>query len=70
MSLARAAGLGEREGVVDPETSNASNPVTCSRCRREPRDDDDQLGWEPLDEGPVCPGCLTMLEVEARRAGG
>jgi len=49
---------------VDPESSNLSNQVRCSRCRRAPRDDADYVSWEAFDEGAVCPGCLTMLEVE------
>lgn len=55
---------------MDEESSKLSKQVRCSRCRRAPRDDADYVGWEPLDEGDVCPGCLTMLEVEARRATG
>jgi hypothetical protein len=43
--------------------------VRCSRCRRAPRDDADYVNWQSLDEGVVCPGCLTMLEEEAQRAG-
>lgn len=57
-------------GSVDPDSSNLSNQVRCPRCRRPPRDDADYVDWEVLDEGAVCPGCLTMLETEARRAGG
>lgn len=53
-----------------PESSNLSNQVRCSRCRRAPRDDADYVGWEVLEEGAVCPGCLTMLETEVRRADG
>ena len=53
---------------MDREGSNLSNEVRCSRCGRAPRDDADYVGWEALDEGVVCPGCMTMLEVEARRA--
>ncbi|HST19159.1 MAG TPA: hypothetical protein VLK36_16050 [Gaiellaceae bacterium] len=55
---------------MDPDSSNLSNQVRCPRCRRPPRDDADYVDWEVLDEGAVCPGCLTMLETEARRAGG
>jgi hypothetical protein len=55
---------------VDPEGPNLSNQERCSRCQRAPRDDEDYLAWEALDEGAVCPGCLTMLEIEARRASG
>ncbi len=62
------SGLGTDGRGMDPESSNLSNQVRCSRCRRSPRDDADYIGWEALDEGAVCPGCLTMLEVEARRA--
>jgi hypothetical protein len=54
---------------MDPQSSNLSSLVTCTRCRRPPRDDTDFVEWEKLDEGAVCPGCLTMLEQEARRAG-
>jgi hypothetical protein len=54
---------------MDTPSSNLSNLVRCSRCRRAPRNDTDFVEWENLDEGAVCPGCLTMLEVEARRAG-
>ncbi len=55
---------------MDSESSSLPNQVRCSRCQRPPRDDADYVGWEALDEGTVCPGCLTMLEVEARRASG
>jgi hypothetical protein len=51
---------------VDPEVSNLSNQVRCSRCQRAPRDDSDFVRWEALEEGAVCPGCLTMLEKETR----
>ncbi|HEY6960883.1 MAG TPA: hypothetical protein VI408_03240 [Gaiellaceae bacterium] len=50
---------------MEPESSNPSYQVTCSRCRRVPRDDDDYVGWEAIDDEAVCPGCLTMLEIEA-----
>jgi hypothetical protein len=53
---------------VDPQSSHLSSQVRCSRCRREPRDDSDYVTWQALDEGSVCPGCLTMLETDARRA--
>jgi hypothetical protein len=69
-SLARAARLGEWGAAVEPESSNLSHQMRCSRCQRAPRDDDDYVGWEALDEGAVCPGCLTMLETEARRRSG
>jgi len=55
---------------VDQETSDLSNRVKCPRCQRAPNDDADYVAWEALDEGAVCPGCLTMLEMEARRARG
>jgi hypothetical protein len=55
---------------VDPEGPYLSNQVRCSRCQRAPRDEADYIGWEALDEVAVCPGCLTMLEMEARRASG
>jgi hypothetical protein len=66
----RAAGFGGRTGRlnVDPQSSNLSSQVRCLRCRREPRDDADYVTWHALAEGSVCPGCLTMLETEARRA--
>jgi hypothetical protein len=51
---------------MDPETSHLSHQVKCSRCRREPRNDADYVAWDAHDKGPVCPGCLTMLETEAR----
>ena len=60
----------DKGGAVDPESSNLSNQVRCARCVRAPRDDADYVAWETLDEGAVCPGCLTMLEMEARRASG
>jgi hypothetical protein len=55
---------------MNPEKSNLSNQVRCSRCQRAPRDEVDYVAWEALDGGAVCPGCLTMLEMEARRASG
>jgi hypothetical protein len=60
----------DKGGSVDPESSNLSNQVRCPRCVRAPRDDADYVDWAALDEGAVCSGCLTMLEVEARRASG
>jgi hypothetical protein len=54
---------------MDPQSSNLSGQVRCSRCRREPRNDADYVTWPALDEGAVCPGCLTLLEMDARRAG-
>ena len=57
-------------GTVDPESSNLSNQVRCLRCVRAPRDDADYVAWAALEEGAVCPGCLTMLEMEAHRASG
>src|SRR5690349_18170556 len=50
------SGLGRKGGCVDQETSDLSNRVKCSRCRRAPNDDADYVGWEALDEGAVCPG--------------
>jgi len=47
--------------------SRLSNGAKCTRCQRAPRDDGDFVSWEQLDEGEVCPGCLTMLETQARR---
>jgi hypothetical protein len=44
-----------------------SGQVHCARCQRLPRDGSDLILWEALDEGDVCPGCLTMLEAHARR---
>lgn len=55
---------------MNPESSNLSNQIRCPRCIRAPRDDADYVDWEALEEGAVCPGCLTMLEMEARRASG
>lgn len=60
----------DKGGSVDPESSNLSHQVRCPRCVRAPRDDADYVDWAALDEGAVCPGCLTMLEMEARRASG
>lgn len=51
---------------MEPDGSSLSNQVKCARCRRAPRDDADFVAWEALDDGVVCPGCLTMLEVDAR----
>jgi hypothetical protein len=69
-NLDRAADLGdEREGRnVDPQSFNLSSQIRCSRCRRKPRDDADYVTWRALNDGAVCPGCLTMIETEARRA--
>jgi hypothetical protein len=53
---------------LDPQSSNLSSHVSCSRCRREPRDDADYVTWRALEEGTVCPGCLTLLETDERRA--
>jgi hypothetical protein len=58
----------DKGGTVGPERSNLSNQVRCPRCVRAPRDDADYVEWAALGEGVVCPGCLTMLEIEARRA--
>lgn len=51
---------------MGPDSSGLSNQVMCARCRRAPRDDADFVAWETIDEGVVCPGCLTILEVDAR----
>jgi hypothetical protein len=53
---------------VDPQSFNLSRQVRCSRCRREPRDDADYVTWHALDDGTVCPGCLTLLEADEHRA--
>jgi hypothetical protein len=53
---------------MDEQSSRLSKHVNCARCRRAPLDDSDFVDWETLDEGEVCPGCLTMLEEHARRA--
>lgn len=53
---------------MDPQSSNLSRQVRCQRCRREPRDDADYVTWQALDDGTVCPGCLTLLEVDESRA--
>lgn len=52
---------------MNPDGSDLSNQVGCARCMRAPRDDADLEQWEELDAGEVCPGCLTMLEVDTRR---
>lgn len=52
---------------MDPENSDLSSQVQCARCRRSPRDDADYVSWCALDDGSVCPGCLTMLETETHR---
>jgi hypothetical protein len=53
---------------VDSQSSNLSSQIRCTRCRREPRDDADYVTWQALDEGAVCPGCLTLIETEAARS--
>jgi hypothetical protein len=53
---------------VDEHGSRLSKQVTCVRCRRVPRDDADFVEWRKLDDGEVCPGCLTMLEAHDRSA--
>lgn len=53
---------------MDPESSNLSHDVRCSRCRREPRDDSDYVTWQALGDDTVCPGCLTLLEADEHRA--
>jgi hypothetical protein len=53
---------------VDPQSSNLSGQLRCSRCRREPRDDADYVTWHALEDGTACPGCLTMLEAAEHRA--
>ena len=55
--------------TVESQSSNLSSQVRCSRCLREPRNDADYVTWSALDEGAVCPGCLTLLETETARAG-
>jgi hypothetical protein len=48
------------------------NPVTCARCARTPRDEEDLARWVSVESDPeeVCPGCLTLHEVEHLRNGG
>ena len=53
--------------MTEEHTQDDSSQVLCARCRRVPRDGSDLILWEPLAEGDVCPGCLTMLEADARR---
>jgi hypothetical protein len=53
---------------MEGEGSGLSKQVQCARCLRDARDAGDLADWQPLDEGVVCPGCLTMLEAQAPRA--
>lgn len=53
---------------MDKQSSNLSNRVRCSRCARAPHGDVDFVEWVDIDEAPVCPGCLTMIEIDAQRA--
>ena len=41
--------------------------MTCARCTRAQRDDDDRASWVTLESEDVCPGCLTLTEAEALR---
>jgi len=44
--------------------------IECTRCVRQPRDEDDRAEWADFEEGPVCPGCLTLRDAEDLREGG
>ena len=54
--------------VMSP-TDEDSGVVACARCVRQPRDADDHAVWAAFEEGAVCPGCLTLTEVEQLREG-
>jgi hypothetical protein len=41
--------------------------MTCARCTRVPRDDEDRTSWVVLESEEVCPGCLTLTEAEELR---
>jgi hypothetical protein len=47
-----------------------SAPPRCPRCTRSPRDAEDRLNWATIDDAEVCPGCLTMNDVERLRDDG
>jgi hypothetical protein len=50
------------------ESGQAATPLVCVRCRRAPRDPDDRATWAVVDDDNLCPGCLTLDEVERLRA--
>jgi len=52
--------------MTDPST-DLSKTSACARCRRIAQDEDDLAGWELIDDDMVCPGCFTLLEVDAQQ---
>jgi hypothetical protein len=52
------------------EHDEDSGVIVCARCVRRPRDADDHAVWAAFEEGAVCPGCLTLTEVEQLRESG
>jgi hypothetical protein len=49
------------------EPSSVGKLETCARCARRARDADDRETWATIGEAEICPGCLTLTEVEALR---
>jgi len=50
------------------EPGREATPLVCGRCRRAPRDPDDRATWVVVGDHNLCPGCLTLDEVERLRA--
>jgi hypothetical protein len=51
----------------DGEPTPAAAPLVCARCRRPPRDRDDRASWVTVNDDTLCPGCLTLAELERVR---
>lgn len=45
----------------------ADPTLTCIRCARQPRDEEDLASWVSIGMEDVCPGCLTLTEADALR---
>ena len=49
------------------ESGRDETPLVCVRCRRAPRDTNDRATWVVIADDNLCPGCLTLAEVERLR---
>lgn len=58
--------MNEEESMDDGESAPPA-PLVCARCRRPPRDPDDRASWVTINDDELCPGCLTLAELERVR---
>ncbi len=53
--------------MQERESGRDATPLVCVRCRRAPRDPVDRATWVVIADDNLCPGCLTLDEVERLR---